>query len=50
MNMLRRIPLLLCIALTLLSGCAGIVNKASGDPGSFLPERHDASDFDGLNV
>lgn len=28
----------------------GIVNKASGDPGSFLPERHDASDFNGLNV
>lgn len=28
----------------------GIVNKASGDPGTFLPERHDASDFNGLNV
>lgn len=28
----------------------GIVNKASGDPGMFLPERHAASDFDGLNV
>lgn len=28
----------------------GIVNKASGDPGTFLPERHSASDFDGLKV
>lgn len=25
-----------------------IVNKASGDPGTFLPERHDASDLDAL--
>ena len=30
MNTVRRIPLILCIAaLTLLTGCAGIVNKAS---------------------
>ncbi|MFD1746461.1 glutathione-dependent disulfide-bond oxidoreductase [Rhizobium helianthi] len=28
----------------------GIVNKASGDPGTFLPERHSASDFDGLKI
>ncbi|MBT9370759.1 glutathione-dependent disulfide-bond oxidoreductase [Rhizobium sp. CSW-27] len=27
-----------------------IVNKASGDPGTFLPERHAASDFDGLTL
>lgn len=25
-----------------------MVNKASGDPGTFLPERHDASDLDAL--
>lgn len=25
-----------------------IVNKASGDPGTFLPERHDAADLDAL--
>ncbi|SIQ66151.1 GST-like protein [Rhizobium sp. RU35A] len=27
-----------------------IVNKASGDPGTFLPERHAASDFDALTL
>ncbi|MDO1584976.1 glutathione-dependent disulfide-bond oxidoreductase [Rhizobium oryzicola] len=27
-----------------------IVNKAAGDPGKFLPERHSASDFDGLTL
>ncbi|TRL35102.1 glutathione-dependent disulfide-bond oxidoreductase [Rhizobium straminoryzae] len=27
-----------------------IVNKASGDPGTFLPERHAASDFDTLTL
>ncbi len=27
-----------------------IVNKASGDPGTFLSERHAASDFDGLTI
>jgi GST-like protein len=25
-----------------------MVNRASGEPGTFLPERHDASDFDTL--
>ncbi|MCM2291796.1 glutathione-dependent disulfide-bond oxidoreductase [Allorhizobium sp. BGMRC 0089] len=27
-----------------------VVNKASGDPGTFLAERHDASDFNGLTI